>query len=83
MLCTKTLILCSCEISLLCINELKFLGEHLRICERGLTCCTEEMEHKLSTHSRAEFDKLLHSAISELKDIFESHTHKFDGKFNL
>ncbi|GFX90481.1 glypican-1, partial [Trichonephila clavipes] len=27
-------------------------GEHLRICERGLTCCTEEMEHKLSTHSR-------------------------------
>lgn len=56
------------------------LGEHLRICERGLTCCTEEMEHKLSTHSRVEFDKLLHNAISELKDIFETHTHKFDGK---
>lgn len=57
------------------------LGEHLRICERGLTCCTEEMEHKLSTHSRVEFDKLLHSAIGELKDIFETHTHKFDGKY--
>ncbi|GFU97523.1 uncharacterized protein TNCV_31981, partial [Trichonephila clavipes] len=54
--------------------------EHLRICERGLTCCTEEMEHKLSTHSRAEFDKLLHNTISELKEIFETHTHRFDGE---
>ncbi|KAF8785454.1 Glypican-6 like protein [Argiope bruennichi] len=56
-------------------------GEHLRICERGLTCCTEEMEHKLSTHSRAEFDKLLHNTIGELKDIFETHTHRFDEFF--
>ncbi|GFU12562.1 glypican-6 [Nephila pilipes] len=56
-------------------------GEHLRICERGLTCCTEEMEHKLSTHSRAEFDKLLHNTIGELKEIFESHTHRFDEFF--
>ncbi|KAG8190993.1 hypothetical protein JTE90_010851 [Oedothorax gibbosus] len=56
-------------------------GEHLRICKKGLTCCTEEMEHKLSTHSRAAFDKLLHNTIGELKDVFETHTHKFDEFF--
>ncbi|XP_015920377.1 glypican-6 [Parasteatoda tepidariorum] len=56
-------------------------GEHLRICERGLTCCTEEMEHKLSTHSRAEFDKLLFLTIGELRDLFETQSHLFDEFF--
>ncbi|XP_013772965.2 glypican-6-like [Limulus polyphemus] len=56
-------------------------GDHLRICDRSYTCCTEEMEHKLSTHSRVEFDKLLKDGIGSLKNKFASKTSKFDKFF--
>lgn len=55
-------------------------GDHLRICQQGLTCCTQVMEHKLSHHSKAEFDSLLKEAITEMKTVLASRTQKFDGK---
>ncbi|XP_076355881.1 glypican-6-like isoform X2 [Tachypleus tridentatus] len=39
------------------------------------------MEHKLSTHSRVEFDKLLKDSIGSLKKLFASNTLKFDKFF--
>ena len=60
--------------------HLPFTGDHLRICQQGLTCCTEEMEHKLSHHSKAEFDGLLKEAITDVRNVIGSRTSKFDGK---
>ena len=57
------------------------VGEHLRICPQGFTCCTQDMEHHLSTESRAEFDKLMADKISLLRNTFVSRTAKFDGKY--
>ncbi|XP_042905110.1 glypican-6 [Parasteatoda tepidariorum] len=56
-------------------------GDHLRICDRGLTCCTTDMEHKLSTHSRAEFDRLLRDTIGQTRTIFAAQAQRFDEYF--
>ncbi|GFX72184.1 hypothetical protein TNCV_1954601 [Trichonephila clavipes] len=53
-------------------------GDHLRICDRGMTCCTTDMEHKLSTHSRAEFDRLLRDTIGQVRTIFAAQAQRFD-----
>ena len=55
-------------------------GEQLRICDRGQTCCTTDMEHKLSTHSRAEFDRLLRDTVGQIRTTFAAQAQKFDGK---
>ncbi|GFS47929.1 glypican-6 [Trichonephila inaurata madagascariensis] len=55
--------------------------DHLRICDRGLTCCTTDMEHKLSTHSRAEFDRLLRDTIGQVRTIFAAQAQRFDEYF--
>ena len=39
------------------------------------------MEHKLSTQSRQEFDKIMADKIGLLRNTFVSRTAKFDGKF--
>ncbi|XP_076330728.1 glypican-6-like isoform X1 [Tachypleus tridentatus] len=57
------------------------LGDHLRICEQGMTCCTEEMEYKLSNHSQAEFARLLKESVTRLKNVFHSKTQQFDKFF--
>ena len=57
-----------------------FSGEHLRICPQGFTCCTRDMEHRLSTESRQEFDKIMADKIGLLRNIFVSRTAKFDGR---
>ncbi|KAF8788610.1 Glypican-6 like protein [Argiope bruennichi] len=56
-------------------------GEQLRICDRGLTCCTTDMEHKLSTHSRAEFDRLLRDTIGQVRATFAAQAQRFDEYF--
>jgi glypican 6 len=63
------------------VPEKMIPGEHLRICPRGSTCCTDEMEHKLSTESRQEFDKIMADKIGLLRNIFVSRTAKFDEFF--
>ena len=62
-----------------CIS-LCIVGEHLRICTPGFTCCSQEMEHKLSTQSRQEFDRIMADKIGLLRNVFVSRTAKFDGK---
>ncbi|XP_013775184.1 glypican-6-like [Limulus polyphemus] len=57
------------------------LGDHLRICEQDMTCCTEQMEYKLSNHSQAEFARLLKESITGLKNVFHSKTQQFDKFF--
>ena len=39
------------------------------------------MEHKLSTQSRQEFDKIMADKIGLLRNTFVSRTAKFDGEF--
>ncbi|KAG8194162.1 hypothetical protein JTE90_002369 [Oedothorax gibbosus] len=56
-------------------------GEQLRICDRGQTCCTTDMEHKLSTHSRAEFDRLLRDTVGQIRTTFAAQAQKFDEYF--
>lgn len=56
-------------------------GDQLRICERGLTCCTPNMEHKLSTHCRAEFDHLLRETVGQVRTVFTAQNQRFDEFF--
>lgn len=56
-------------------------GHHLRICGQGMTCCTEEMEHKLRNHSEAEFARLLQESVIGLKNTLSSKTQQFDEFF--
>lgn len=56
-------------------------GEHLRICQRSMTCCTQELEHKLSAQSREEFDRLLRQEIDKVRHKFSIRMNKFDEFF--
>ncbi|MGH0150342.1 UNVERIFIED_CONTAM: hypothetical protein FKN15_047555 [Acipenser sinensis] len=53
-------------------------GEHLRICAQGYTCCTSEMEDKLSQQSKLEFENLVEEASHSLRTTFVSRHKKFD-----
>lgn len=56
-------------------------GDHLQICERSLTCCTQEMEHRLSAQSREEFDRVLHDEIGKVRTKFATRMQRFDEFF--
>lgn len=56
-------------------------GEHLQICERSLTCCTQEMEHLLSTQSREEFERVLRDEIGKVRAKFAARMQRFDEFF--
>ncbi|XP_064456614.1 glypican-6-like [Ornithodoros turicata] len=56
-------------------------GDHLRICQRSMTCCTEELEHKLSAQSREEFDRVLRQEVDKLRHKFSTRMTKFDEFF--
>ncbi|KAH6940339.1 hypothetical protein HPB50_026924 [Hyalomma asiaticum] len=53
--------------------------EHLQICERSLTCCTQEMEHLLSAQSREEFERVLRDEIGKVRAKFAARMQRFDG----
>ncbi|KAI1899007.1 hypothetical protein AGOR_G00078250 [Albula goreensis] len=55
-------------------------GEHLRVCPQGYTCCTSELEDKLSQQSKLEFENLVEEASHTLRTTFVSRHKKFDGK---
>ncbi|CAN7997682.1 unnamed protein product, partial [Ixodes hexagonus] len=55
--------------------------DHLQICERSLTCCTQEMEHRLSAQSREEFDRVLHDEIGKVRAKFATRMQRFDGEW--
>ncbi|XP_069746390.1 glypican-6-like isoform X2 [Narcine bancroftii] len=56
-------------------------GEHLRICTQGYTCCTSEMEDKLSQQSKLEFENMVDETSHFLCTTFVSRHKKFDEFF--
>ncbi|XP_063068363.1 glypican-6a isoform X2 [Engraulis encrasicolus] len=56
-------------------------GEHLRVCSQGYTCCTSEMEDKLSQQSKMEFENLVEETSQNLRTTFISRHKKFDEFF--
>ncbi|KAJ8393835.1 hypothetical protein AAFF_G00055640 [Aldrovandia affinis] len=67
--------------SLLNVPHQEISGEHLRICPQGYTCCTSEMEDKLSQQSKLEFENLADEASHTLRTTFMSRHKKFDEFF--
>lgn len=55
-------------------------GEHLRICPQEYTCCTSEMEDKLSQQSKLEFENLMDKTSHFVRTTFVSRHKKFDGE---
>ncbi|KAF7242048.1 Glypican-6 [Varanus komodoensis] len=53
-------------------------GEHLRICPQEYTCCTSEMEDKLSQQSKLEFENLVEETSHFVRTTFVSRHKKFD-----
>ncbi|XP_068178340.1 glypican-6a isoform X2 [Antennarius striatus] len=56
-------------------------GEHLRVCPQGYTCCTSEMEDKLSQQSKLEFENLVEKRSHNMRTTFVSRHKKFDEFF--
>ncbi|TKC45792.1 hypothetical protein EI555_012234 [Monodon monoceros] len=52
--------------------------EHLRICPQEYTCCTTEMEDKLSQQSKLEFENLVEETSHFVRTTFVSRHKKFD-----
>lgn len=56
-----------------------FPGDHLKICPRGYTCCSEEMEEKYSLQSKDDFKSVVTEQCNHLQAVFASRYKKFDG----
>ncbi|XP_055492786.1 glypican-6-like [Leucoraja erinacea] len=56
-------------------------GEHLQICAQGYTCCTSEMEDRLSQQSKLEFENMVEETSHFLRTTFVSRHKKFDEFF--
>ncbi|XP_060089603.1 glypican-6 isoform X2 [Heteronotia binoei] len=56
-------------------------GEHLRICRQEYTCCTSEMEDKLSQQSKLEFENFVEEMSHFVRTTFVSRHKKFDEFF--
>ncbi|KAB0342176.1 hypothetical protein FD754_019102, partial [Muntiacus muntjak] len=57
--------------------------EHLRICPQEYTCCTTEMEDKLSQQSKLEFENLVEGTSHFVRTTFVSRHKKFDVILSL
>ncbi|MEQ2236594.1 Glypican-6 [Ilyodon furcidens] len=53
-------------------------GEHLRVCPKGYTCCTSEMEDKVSQQSKQEFEIMVEDSSHNIRTTFISRHKKFD-----
>lgn len=67
--------------SFLLLPPYLFLGEHLRICPQGYTCCTSDMEDTLAMLSRREMEGLLKDAGRSLQTSLNGQYKAFDGEF--
>lgn len=56
------------------------VGEHLRICPQGYTCCTSAMEETLSNLSRREFEGLVREAGRSLQASLNAQYRSFDSE---
>ncbi|XP_023115731.2 glypican-1 isoform X2 [Felis catus] len=62
-------------------GESSFLGEHLRICPQGYTCCTSHMEENLANRSRAELETALLDSGRALQATLTTQLQNFDDHF--
>ncbi|XP_062480562.1 glypican-6 isoform X2 [Pezoporus occidentalis] len=67
--------------SLASVPYQEIAGEHLRICPQEYTCCTSEMEDKLSQQSKLEFENLVDETSHFVRTTFVSRHKKFDEFF--
>ncbi|KAM6942834.1 glypican-6a isoform 1-T1 [Xenentodon cancila] len=67
--------------SLLNVPHQEISGEHLRVCPQGYTCCTSEMEDKLSQQSKLEFENLVEESSRNIRTTFITRHKKFDEFF--
>ncbi|XP_034042057.1 glypican-6-like isoform X2 [Thalassophryne amazonica] len=56
-------------------------GDHLRVCPRENTCCTQEMEDRFGQQSKQDFDNLVDEISHDLRSTFVSRHKKFDEFF--
>jgi len=57
------------------------LGDHLKICLQGYTCCSQEMEEKYSLQSKEDFKSVVSEQCNHLQAVFASRYKKFDGMY--
>ncbi|XP_068612296.1 glypican-6a [Brachionichthys hirsutus] len=67
--------------SLVNVPHQEISGEHLRVCPQGYTCCTSEMEDKLSQQSKLEFENLVEKRSHNMRTTFVSRHKMFDEFF--
>nr|XP_046246152.1 glypican-6-like [Scatophagus argus] len=67
--------------SLVNVPHQEISGEHLRVCPRGYTCCTSEMEDKLNQQSKLDFENLVEKSSHNMRTTFVSRHKKFDEFF--
>ncbi|XP_036380800.1 glypican-4-like [Megalops cyprinoides] len=56
-------------------------GAHLKVCPQGFTCCTVEMEEKLSQQSRSDLKAPVNQLSSNLQSTFTQRHRHFDRFF--
>nr|XP_015207228.1 PREDICTED: glypican-4-like [Lepisosteus oculatus] len=56
-------------------------GAHLKVCPQGFTCCTAEMEEKLSQQSRSDLKAPVSQLSSTLQSTFKQRHSHFDQFF--
>ncbi|XP_071951293.1 glypican-6-like [Antedon mediterranea] len=56
-------------------------GEHKSTCGTGFSCCTADMEYKLTEKAEDEFKANLYEASFLVRDSYVSKSEKFDGYF--
>ncbi|TRZ02025.1 hypothetical protein DNTS_024183 [Danionella cerebrum] len=61
-----------------CGTVLASLGSHLKVCPQGFSCCTLEMEEKLSQQSRTDLKAPVHQLSSNLQSTFTQRHRHFD-----
>lgn len=62
-------------------DALKGGGTEVRICPREPSCCTPEMERRLTVRSRREFERALAAALTPLADTLRARATRFDEYF--
>uniref|UniRef100_A0A3Q3X5M7 Uncharacterized protein n=1 Tax=Mola mola TaxID=94237 RepID=A0A3Q3X5M7_MOLML len=67
--------------SLVNVPHQEISGDHLRVCPQGYTCCTSEMEDRLSQQSKLEFENLVETSSHTMRTTFVSRHKKFDEFF--
>ncbi|XP_022088007.1 glypican-4-like [Acanthaster planci] len=56
-------------------------GDHLRICQQSFTCCTADMEEKLSQTSTKDFKDIVFAKSSSSREYFIRRAERFDNFF--